>query len=449
MEIQFLGATETVTGSKYLLKAEKNILVDCGLFQGLKELRLKNREKFPIDPATIEAVVLTHAHLDHTGYLPLLVKNGFKGKIYCTKPTKELCKILLKDSGFLQEEEAARANKYKYSKHSPAIPLYTAADAEAVFGHLVDVDFHQEFSIGDCTFYYSHAGHIHGSAFVLVKNKDTSILFTGDLGRSYSPFIHLPEEILPADYLVIESTYGNRLHGDINPKDELCEIINKTAARGGSVIIPAFAVGRTQSLLYYIYQLQQEGKIPNIPVFIDSPMAKEVAQILLTNLKGNCFSEEVCEASTKVARYVSSVEESKEIDTYSFPRVIISASGMLTGGRILHHLRALAGDDKNTIVFSGYQAKGTRGDALINGDKILKIYGEMVKVNAQIVTLHNMSAHVDYNEMLAWLKNLKTPPHKVFITHGELDAALFLQNKIKETFNWPCIIPGYLQTEKL
>lgn len=449
MEIQFLGATETVTGSKYLLKAEKNILIDCGLFQGLKELRLKNREKFPIDPATIEAVVLTHAHLDHTGYLPLLVRDGFKGKIYCTKPTKELCKILLKDSGFLQEEEAARANKYKYSKHSPAIPLYTAADAEAVFPHLVDVDFHQEFSIGDCAFYYSHAGHIHGSAFVLVKNKDTSILFTGDLGRSYATFIHLPEKILPADYLVIESTYGDRLHGNINPKDQLCEIINKTAARGGAVVIPAFAVGRAQLLLYYIYQLQQEGKIPNIPVFIDSPMAKEVAEILLTNLKDNCFSEEVCEASTKVARYISSVEESKEIDTYSFPRVIISASGMLTGGRILHHFKALAGDSKNTIVFSGYQAKGTRGDALINGDKILKIYGEMVEVNAEIVTLRNMSAHVDYNEMLAWLKNLKTPPHKVFITHGELDAALFLQNKIKETFNWPCIIPEYLQTEKL
>jgi metallo-beta-lactamase family protein len=265
MEIQFLGATKTVTGSKYLLRTDnKKVLVDCGLFQGIKELRLRNWKQFPIAPETIDAVVLTHAHLDHSGYLPVLVKKGFRGKIYCTPATKELCEILLLDSGHIQEEEAYRANKHGYSKHKPALPLYTCADAEAVFPQFITVPFHQDFTVGDLSFRYNRAGHILGAATLLVKNRETSILFSGDLGRVSDSCILSPESVLPADYLVVESTYGDTLHEETDPKEQLGDVIRRVVEREGTVIIPTFAVGRTQTILYYLYQLQQEGKVPDV-----------------------------------------------------------------------------------------------------------------------------------------------------------------------------------------
>ncbi|MDR1057222.1 MAG: MBL fold metallo-hydrolase [Coxiellaceae bacterium] len=306
MEIQFLGATKTVTGSKYLLKADKKVLVDCGLFQGLKELRLRNWSSLPVIPSSIDAVVLTHAHLDHTGYLPLLVKNGFRGKIYATNLTIELCKVLLLDSGYLQEEEANRANRSGYFKHKPALPLYIRTDAEAVFPYFQPISFHKNFFVGDLSFYFNRAGHIFGAASLLVKHKNIAILLSGDLGRAYDPCVLPPEDIPNADYLIIESTYGDRLHESIDPEENLEKIIKDTAERGGTLIIPAFAVGRTQMLMYYIYRLKQAGKIPNIPVFLDSPMAQDITDIMLKNAEEHVLAHEMyTEISKGVRLYVS------------------------------------------------------------------------------------------------------------------------------------------------
>ncbi|MBU0744937.1 MAG: MBL fold metallo-hydrolase [Gammaproteobacteria bacterium] len=453
MEIKFLGATRTVTGSKYLLKSDKKVLVDCGLFQGLKELRLRNWADLPVNPKTIDAVVLTHAHLDHSGYLPLLVKNGFSGKIYGTPLTLELCKVLLLDSGHLQEEGAKRANKYGYSKHKPALPLYTKEDAAAVFSQFQPIAFHKNFDIGDLSFCFNRAGHILGAATVMVKYQHGSLLFSGDLGRSSElssePCILPREDIFHADYLVIESTYGDRLHEDVDPEESLGDAIRQTAERGGTLIIPAFAVGRTQSMLYYIHNLKQAGKIPSIPVFLDSPMAQDITDIMLKNAEDHPLAQGVCREVSKVAQYVNTVDESKQIDTYAFPKIIISASGMATGGRVLHHIKAYAEDKRNMILFAGYQAAGTRGEALMHGRKQIKMFGEMLRVNAEVKMLTNVSAHADYSEILNWLSKFKAPPKKVFITHGEIHAAEALRDKIEKKFNWPCVIPKYLQTEEL
>ena len=445
MEIQFLGATRTVTGSKYLLKADKKILIDCGLFQGLKELRLRNWSSLPIAPADIDVVVLTHAHLDHTGYLPLLVKNGFRGKIYGTDLTIELSKVLLLDSGHLQEEETNRANRLGYSKHKPALPLYTRRDAEAVFPQFQSIHFHEKFSIGDLSFCFNRAGHIFGAASLLVKYQNISLLFSGDLGRSHDPCLLPPEDISSADYLIIESTYGDRLHENVDPEESLGAVIKRTAERGGTLIIPAFAVGRTQMLLYYIYRLKQAGKIPNIPIFLDSPMAQDITDIMLKHVEEHVLAHEMCAEISKGVRYVNTVEESKQIDTYMYPKIIISASGMATGGRVLHHIKAFAADSHNVILFAGYQAAGTRGEALLHGCKETKIFGELVTINAEVIALDNVSAHADYQEMINWLGKIKTPPRKVFITHGEPHAALALQTKITDSFGWSCVVPEYLQ----
>ena len=449
MELQFLGATKTVTGSKYLLTADKQVLVDCGLFQGLKELRLRNWQRFPLNPAAITAVVLTHAHLDHSGYLPLLVKKGFRGKIYCTQATKELCRILLLDSGHIQEEEARRANKHGYSKHKPALPLYTQADAEAILSQFQALPFHEDFTLGEFQFRFNRAGHIFGAASLLVRCQGTSILFSGDLGRATAPCVVPPEKIPPADYLVIESTYGDRLHEQVNPKKELSEIITRVVKRGGTIIIPTFAVGRTQAILYYIYQLKQETSIPDVPVFLDSPMAQEITTTMLKYTDDYRYSKSFYQAACKVAHHVSSVEESKKIDASPFPKVIIASSGMLTGGRVLHHIKAFAPDNRSMILLSGYQALGTRGDTLLRGNKKIKVYGKVVTVNAEVVALSNISAHVDYQEMLAWLQEIPSPPRKVFITHGDLPAAESLQEKIQNVLRWSCEIPEYLQIVQL
>lgn len=449
MEIQFLGATKTVTGSKYLLKAAKNVLIDCGLFQGFKELRLRNWGELPISPAAIEAVVLTHAHLDHSGYLPLLVRHGFRGKIYATHLTIELCKVLLLDSGHLQEEEASRANKHGYSKHKPALPLYTRNDAKAVFPLFQSIPFHQNFSVGDLTLRFNRAGHIFGAASLIVKGQQTSILFTGDLGRPSDPCVIPPDEIVPADYLVIEATYGDRLHEKVKPDEQLGAIIRRVSERGGTVIIPAFAVGRVQTILYYLYCLKEAGKIPNIPIYLDSPMAQDITEIMSQYAEELLLDRKICNEVAKMARYVNTIEESKHVDTYSFPKIIISASGMVTGGRVLHHIKDLAADKRNMILLVGYQAANTRGDYLLRGNKAIKIFGDLVPINAEVIALDNVSAHVDYQEMLNWLSNMKTPPRKVFITHGDSEAALSLQAKIHSVYGWQSVIPEYLQIERL
>ncbi len=451
MKLTFLGATGTVTGSKYLLEQEgKKILIDCGLFQGLKALRLRNWEKLPVNPATIDAVLLTHAHIDHSGYIPLLVKHGFQGKIYCSAATSDLCSILLPDSGYLQEADAERANRYGYSKHHPALPLYTQKDAEQSLKQLQVVKFGKRYSLFDeLSFSLSRSGHILGASFVQVSNATTSILFSGDLGRPDDPVMKPPAKMQHADYLVLESTYGNRLHKGSNPLDEIGAVIRDTVARGGSVVIPSFAVGRAQSMLYYIYQLKKSKAIPDIPVFLDSPMAINATNILSQHRSDHRLTDKLCEEVCHSAKYIHTPEESKSLDHDGKPVIIISASGMATGGRILHHLKFFIGDARNTILFTGYQAAATRGERIIRGETEIKIHGQMWPVLAQVKVLHNISAHADYGEILTWLGNFQDAPCKTFITHGEPEAALALKATIEAKLAWNTVVPEYLQTVML
>jgi metallo-beta-lactamase family protein len=452
MKLTFLGATGTVTGSKYLLEQNnKKILIDCGLFQGLKDLRLRNWDKLPFDVSALDVVLLTHAHLDHSGYIPLLVKQGFKGPIYCSEATFDLCAILLPDSGYLQEEDAARANRYGYTKHHPALPLYTEQDARLSLEKFKAVSFGQRLDLGErlsCVF--GRAGHILGAAQIKVSDGKTSILFSGDVGRLKDPVMKAPEAPLAADYMVVESTYGNRLHEKTNPAEAIGQIIRDTAARGGSVVIPAFAVGRAQSMLYYIHALKTRQAIPDLPVFLDSPMAIDATELLCKHAKEHRLASGLCGEVSRIATYVHTPEESKKLDQGNgMPSVIISASGMAVGGRVLHHLKHFIGDARNTILFAGYQAEGTRGDRLMRGEKEIKIHGQMWPVRAEIINLDNVSAHADYEEMLQWLGQVKSAPRRVFVTHGNAKAAESMRAKIEERLGWKATVPSYLQTEQL
>ncbi|MHB1949664.1 MAG: MBL fold metallo-hydrolase RNA specificity domain-containing protein [Gammaproteobacteria bacterium] len=453
MQLTFLGATETVTGSKYLLSFDENenILVDCGLFQGYKELRLRNWNPLPFDPKILSAVLITHAHIDHTGYLPLLVKNGFHGSIYSSQGTKDLCDILLPDSAHLQEEDAKHANEHGYSKHTPALPLYTVPDAEMALKLFKPEPFGPAVQLfKDTDFQLIRSGHIIGSSFVKINHRGRSILFTGDMGRMHDPVMREPALIQQVDYLVIESTYGNRLHEKEHPKILLKNIINKTIHGGGSIIIPAFAVGRTQAILYYLSELRKENAIPNIPIFLDSPMAINATHILHKHMKEDLrLNTNECKELCEIAAYTNTPQESMDLDTNKMPKIIISASGMATGGRILYHLKAYAPDARNTILFTGYQAGGTRGARMLNGEKEIKIHGQMIPVRARVEVIHNTSAHADYEEILEWLKHFRVHPKKTFITHGEPEASLFLKNKIESVLGWNCILPHYQQTEQL
>jgi len=451
MDIQFLGATQTVTGSKYLIQTDHvRVLIDCGLFQGYKELRLRNWAPLPIDPSTIDYVLLSHAHLDHSGYIPLLVKHGFSGKIICTEATRDLCKILLPDSGYLQEEEARYINVKGCSKHNPAEPLYTRLEAEISLNYFETVAFHQLFKIHE-GFYSSfhYAGHILGASMIRLEHEGVSVLFSGDLGRYGDPVMKPPQDPPESNYLVVESTYGDRLHDNTDPKIKLRDIINRTAKRGGVVLIPAFAVGRTQILLYYIQQLKSKKEIFDIPVFVDSPMATNATDIFGHHGGENRLTQQECADVCGVATYIRSVEESIALQDQKMPMIIISASGMATGGRVVHHIKNYAMDYKNTILFTGFQAGGTRGDRMVRGEKELKIYGQMVSVQAEVAQLEGLSAHADYEEILSWLGHLKTPPRTTFITHGEKESSNALKEKIEKKWNWSCRVPEYLDEYEL
>ncbi|QLH44073.1 MAG: MBL fold metallo-hydrolase [Coxiellaceae bacterium] len=423
------------------------MLVDCGLFQGYKELRLRNWSQLPLDPATVHAVVLTHSHIDHSGYIPLLVKNGFKGRIYCSEATRDLCSILLPDSGYLQEEEARLANLWGYSKHKPALPLYTREDAENSLSNFSPVHFGTEYSLPDeLSFKLMHAGHIMGASMLELRYNQLSWLFTGDLGRPNDPIMTAPATVQYVDYLVTESTYGDRSHGDADPMQELANIINQTVKQGGSVIVPAFAVGRAQSLLYYIYHLKKKQWIPDIPVYLDSPMAVNATKVFYQHANETRLSHAEALAICSHVTYIDKIEESQALDESKMPMILISASGMATGGRVLHHLAAFLPDHRNTVLFTGYQAGGTRGDRLMKGETEVKIHGKMVPVRARVTELDNMSAHVDADEMIAWLAKFTKPPRKIFLTHGEPNSATALQQRIKQELHWDCEVPTYLQT---
>jgi len=445
--LQFLGATGTVTGSKYLIEHDsRRFLIDCGLFQGYKPLRLRNRDEFPCDPASIECVILTHAHIDHSGYLPLLAKNGFSGKVYCSSATRDLCEILLPDSGHLQEEEADYANRRGFSKHSPALPLYTQEDAERCLSLFHPVDFEQEVRLGKgVSLHLIPSGHILGSAFVKLDMPQASILFSGDLGRPNDLVMSAPSLIKKADYLVVESTYGDRSHETTDPLAELAEVVNRTVKRGGVLVIPTFAVGRAQTLMYYLHLLKASKAIPDCPVYLNSPMAVDATRIFHNHRGEHRLTPQQCDGLCKAARIVRSVEESKMLNQSHGPMIILAASGMATGGRVVHHLKAFAPDARNTILFTGFQAGGTRGARMMQGTDSIKIHGEYVPVRAEVQMLGNLSAHADANEIMGWLRGFSQPPRKTFITHGEPDAADALRHRIEEELHWPCEIPDYLE----
>ncbi len=445
MRLTFLGGVGTVTGSKYLLECPgRRLLIDCGLFQGFKQLRLRNWEPLPFEPRTLDAVILTHAHLDHSGYLPLLVRAGFRGPVFCTAATRDLCGILLPDCGHLEEQDAAFANRHGFSKHRPALPLYTEADARIALEQLSPVPFDTEHDGGaGVSFRFLYAGHILGAAMVMLSYAGLRIVFSGDLGRPNDPVMRAPAAVKSTDYLVVESTYGDRTHDAVDPEIRLAEVISRTARRGGSTVIPAFAVGRVQTLLYHLYRLKAAQRIPDLPVFLDSPMAIDASDIFQAHQADHRLSAEECRAVCRIARETRSVEESKAIDRSRVPAVIISASGMATGGRILHHLETFAPESRNTLLFTGFQAGGTRGAALLAGAREVKIHGRYVPVRAEVVSLDMLSAHSDAEETLGWLSGFEHPPRTTYITHGEPAAADTLRQRIERTLGWVCRVPAY------
>ncbi len=451
MQLQFLGATGTVTGSKYLLRhGDATILVDCGLFQGFKQLRLRNWEPLPVAPKTIDAVVLTHAHIDHSGYLPLLARQGFHGRVYCTSATHELCKILLIDSGHLQEEEAKFANRHGFSKHSPALPLYTREDAERCLKLFSPRPFAEAFeALPGLTTRLESSGHMLGSAFVHFSDGQRSVLFSGDIGRPNDPVLRPPVQVPGADYLLVESTYGNRKHDQTDALEKLETVINQTAARGGVVVIPAFAVGRAQSLMYGIYRLKKQGRIQQLPVYLDSPMAIDATRLYHAHRDEHRLSPEECEGMCHAAKIVNKVDESKALSAGRGPMVIISASGMATGGRVVHHLKSFAPDRRNTILFAGYQAGGTRGASILHGASTVRIHGEDIPIRAEVASLDNLSAHADADEIMAWLRGFTQAPRRTFVTHGEPEAADALRSRIDHELGWAVSVPEYLQTVEL
>jgi metallo-beta-lactamase family protein len=450
-KITFLGGVGTVTGSKYLVQTGgQNIMVDCGLFQGFKQLRDRNWKPLPLKPSEIDLVLLTHAHIDHSGYLPLLVKDGFRGKIHATTPTRDLCNILLPDSGYLQEHEADLANREGFSRHHPALPLYTQADAEASLRHFRTHGFNDTVDLGHgVTATFVEAGHILGASSILLDTGKTKIAFSGDLGRYDNPIMHDPSPLTEADYVLVESTYGDTVHPKTDPEDILEAIINRTFQRGGTVIIPSFAVGRAQSLLFHISRLRAAGRIPEMPIYLDSPMAINVSELFVRHASAHKLTQEEARAACDVATYTRQSEDSRKLDTDLMPKIIISASGMATGGRVLHHLKTYAPDARNTILFAGFQAGGTRGAAMLAGVRKIKIHGGYYDVNAEVQNLHMLSAHADADELMRWLGNFSTPPKETFIVHGEATASDILRHRIGEELGWSCKVPEQGETVRL
>ena len=466
--LSFWGAVGTVTGSKYLIETESaRVLVDCGMFQGLKELRERNWQEPPFDPRSLDAVLITHAHIDHTGYLPRLARQGFKGPVYCSRGTADLLKILLPDAGRLQEEEADYRNRHKLTKHQPALPLYTEKDAFAAIdlirpvantGESFDVvDVNKGIRAG-----FRIAGHILGSSLVLVEIEGAGddragrrILFSGDLGHYNQPIIRDPVSPPGCDYLLVESTYGDRLHDPENPKDALKRIINDVAKRNAPLLIPAFAVGRTQEIVYLIRELEDEKAIPVLPVCLDSPMAAAAtaAYAKRTEEQDEDYASVLARPEHPLRTHsmitCSSKEESKRQSEATGARVIVSASGMMTGGRVLHHAERLLPDPETTLLFVGYQAAGTRGRRILNGEPEVKIFGQWVPVRCRIERIGSFSAHADWQEIIRWLEGMPAAPRRTFLTHGEPEAAKAMAGHIKERFGWTVEVPVYGQRFEL
>lgn len=441
--IQFLGAAGTVTGSKYLLSVNgTNLLVDCGLFQGLKNLRELNWMDLPFPASKIDHILLTHGHLDHVGYLPRLVSQGFKGSIYCTLPTADLVELILTDSAMIQEEDAEHANALGYSKHSPALPLYTVKDVERTLPLLRPHELNSFVSLSEGTrFRFRKNAHIPGASFIELDTGNSRIVFSGDLGRPDDPMLLPPDKPEKADYLIVESTYGDRLHPAESTEEVLLRIIQKSLGNHGPLLVPSFTVDRAQDFMYIIWKLKKENKIPDIPVYLDSPMGTDVSRLFLKYPDWLKLDRDVFKEVFKSTRMVRSVEETRTLARNSHPRIIIAGSGMMNGGRILHYLESHLSDPKATVIIPGYQAAGTRGRTLSEGADEIKIHGHYFKVRASIEHIHTMSSHADQGEILDWMSAIKNTPKKVFIVHGEPHASQVLRVKIRDHYGWACDVP--------
>ncbi len=452
--VTFLGATGTVTGSRFLLEvAERRVLVDCGLYQGAKPLRLRNWERFPVDPSSVDAVLITHAHLDHTGYLPALVRDGFRGDVLATESTVALSAIVLPDSGHLQEEDAAYANRAGFSKHHPARPLYTEDDAWTAMNRFAIVEAGPEIEVAPGIHAtWRRAGHILGSAVITVRFAETgrTITFTGDLGRNRHPLLRAPEPLSPTDVVVSESTYGNRRHEpEAEVLDRLRDAVVRTVARGGTVVIPAFAVDRTEVMLLHLARMMDAGAIPRVPIYADSPMALAALQVYREAIeRGDAeIREDLGRARDLLDptnfTEVREVDESAALDAGTVPSVIISASGMATGGRVLHHLKRYLPDHRATIVIAGFQAFGTRGHSLQTGARAVKMLGKYVPVRADVVDVSGLSVHADADEILEWLGTSATPPDMTLLVHGEQEASETLRDRITDELGWTAAVPRF------
>lgn len=456
VNVKFLGATGSVTGSRFLLDIGKfRVLFDCGLFQGLKELRLRNWEPFPVAADSIDAVVISHAHIDHTGYLPRLVKEGFNGPIYCTRPTADLMELMLLDSAKLQEEEASFAHEKGYSKHQNPQPLYTTKDAESVLPLLQKYNYEEKIRIHDSVeIVYHDAGHLLGSAitelYIQGDHQTKKIVFSGDLGRNNDVMLRTPTTIDNADILFIESTYGNKANPALDPEGDLERIINETLQRDGVVLIPAFAVGRTQVLLYYLHQLMEKDRIPDVPVYIDSPMATSATYLYYRYPEYHKVkfsqTEFARKLETNMLMFVKTSKHSKSLNAIKKNAIIISSSGMMTGGRILHHLYHRLRNPQDTVVISGYQAEGTRGRDLVDKKPTIRIFGEEVPVNCKVENMTSLSSHADKEELFQWMKNFKEKPKMTFTIHGEKDNLVAYTKSIKERMGWNVVQPAYLES---
>ena len=443
MKIKFLGGAGTVTGSKTLVESNGiRILIDCGLFQGLKALRELNWEPLPILPSSIDFVLLTHGHLDHCGWLPRLVNQGFKGKIYCTRPTKEVTKLILLDSAKIQEEEAAKANREKYSKHDIAEPLYTVAQAEAVFPLFRVIKPNEEIALdAEIAARFSLAGHIIGACSISLQLEGKTLVFSGDIGRDDDVLMFPPVKPVKGDYIFLESTYGDRLHPATNVKLELETYINNTVLKGGTVIIPGFAVERAQSLMYLLWQLKKEGRLPDVPYILDTPMGANVLEVFTENPAWHKLSLGECTEMVRMFSITSGYDETLEIIGNNAPKVVIAASGMATGGRVLSYFEHYIGLPETTILLVGYQAEGTRGRKLLEGAKEIKIYGRYHEVRATLLNIEGLSAHGDRDDLLNWLSVLDKKPEKIFLVHGENAPADMLRTAITERYGFACTVP--------
>lgn len=452
MNLTFLGAAGTVTGSRYILEVNgEQVLVDCGLFQGGRQQKALNWEPFPVPADRLQAVLLTHAHIDHVGYLPRLVRQGLRGPVYATEATVALLQIVLPDSAHLQEQDAAYANKTGYSRHRPALPLYTTDDAERTLGLLRPIPFDRRLELDGIAVTWRPAGHILGSAILEVQaqaaGQERRVAFSGDLGRYDSEVMRPPVSLDGADVLLIESTYGDRLHAEEPVQEALARALGHVIEREGVLLIPAFAVGRTQEVLYHLRRLQEKGRIPNLPVYIDSPMAVDASGIYCRfgddhNLDVNLLMDSGdCPLRCRDTRFVRDAEESKALNTLPGPAVVISASGMCNGGRILHHLKWRLPHERNALLFVGYQAEGTKGRLLLEGADRVRIHGESVPVRARLFQAHALSAHADRDELLRWLGNLSEPPQQIFVVHGEAASSRAFQEHIRRRLGWNAILP--------